>query len=153
MQTPTRSLNTYGHIYLETQSRSSIRANLLCRRSSCHILCSRVSNILSFTLFLSQGMDRPWWLGRARIFVRLPILIHRSVPRGSWRSPHIDGSLLAGQRTISDFFKILDHAVRVLCVIYKLHNLDNALRPSDDPVERSSPGNIVAGNYLIHKFR
>ena len=61
---------------------------------------------------------------------------------------------MKGQRSIADFFHILDHLVRAVDADdYKLQQLDDERRPlTGPPVERSSPGNIVAGNYLIGKF-
>jgi hypothetical protein len=64
-----------------------------------------------------------------------------------------DGSSLEGQRSTVDFFKILDVIVASASGDYKLQKLDNERRPSGAPLlERSSEGNITAGNYLICKF-
>jgi hypothetical protein len=63
-------------------------------------------------------------------------------------------SSLKGQRSIADFFHILDHLIELVNTNdYQLQQLDNEHRPLTGPsVERSSVGNIVAGNYLISKF-
>lgn len=61
------------------------------------------------------------------------------------------GSSLDGQRSIADFFKLLDHLIQAVPDNgYKLQKLDDTLTPlTNPPVERSPPGNIAAGNYLI----
>jgi hypothetical protein len=56
-----------------------------------------------------------------------------------------------GQWSIADFFHILDHHIEAVNADgYKLQWLDNERR--SPPLERLSPGNIVAGNYLIGMF-
>lgn len=61
---------------------------------------------------------------------------------------------MEGRRPIADFFQLLDCVIRFTTPgDYKLQKLDDTLSPlADPPVERSSSGNIVAGNYLIRKF-
>src|ERR1700691_3734396 len=56
------------------------------------------------------------------------------------------GSSLEGQRSITDFFHILDHHIKVENADeYKLRQLDNLCRPLvGPPIERSSSGNIIA---------
>ena len=55
-----------------------------------------------------------------------------------------------------DFFHILDYsivAVPGLVNDYRLRKLDDVGHLlACPPVEQSSPGNIVAGNYLIGRF-
>jgi hypothetical protein len=66
-----------------------------------------------------------------------------------------DGSSLDGQRSISDFFKILDVIISTqsLCNDYKLQRLDSSRVPlAVPPLERSSPRNITGGDYLMRKF-
>jgi hypothetical protein len=64
----------------------------------------------------------------------------------------IDGSSLEGKRLIVDFFHMLDMLIGVNNAgDYNLQKLDGERPLSDPPVERSSPGNIEAGNYLISK--
>ena len=61
---------------------------------------------------------------------------------------------MEGQRLIADFFRILDHHVQVVNTDdYKLRQLDDERCPLvGPPIERSSPGNIIAGKYRIGKF-
>lgn len=62
------------------------------------------------------------------------------------------GSSLEGQRTVTDFFYMLDHFVNVTgAEDYRLQRLDDERHPLG-PVGRSSIGTIDAGNYLIGKF-
>ncbi|KIL63927.1 hypothetical protein M378DRAFT_163885 [Amanita muscaria Koide BX008] len=63
---------------------------------------------------------------------------------------NLRGSSLEGQRSIADFFELLDYVIiSTTANDYKLQKVDDTLSPLTDPVERSSPGNIAAGNYLI----
>lgn len=88
-----------------------------------------------------------------RIFVRPPILEHLPAPRRYLHSRQ-GGSSLKGQRSIADFFYILDqHIEPVNSSDYNLQKLDNECLPlADPPIERSFSGNIKAGSYLISKF-
>jgi hypothetical protein len=58
---------------------------------------------------------------------------------------------MKGQRSISDFFHILDCLILAVNADgYKLQQLDDDHRPlAVPPIERSSAGNIAAGSYLI----
>jgi hypothetical protein len=80
------------------------------------------------------------------IFTRLPVLrcLHS----------HKGCSSLAGQRSIVDLFHILDYFILVARADdYRLQKLDdNGDSLASPPVERSSTGNIAAGNYLIGRF-
>jgi len=60
------------------------------------------------------------------------------------------GSSLEGRRSIADFFRLLDHVVVTTTGDYKLQKINDTLSPlTNPPIERSSPGNITAGKYLI----
>lgn len=57
---------------------------------------------------------------------------------------------MAGQRLIADFFDVLDYYIEAGNADYKLTRLDDERHPlADPPLERSSPGEIMAGSYLI----
>lgn len=62
---------------------------------------------------------------------------------------------MKGQRSITDFFHILDHLVEPINTNeYQLQQLDDEGHPlAGPPVKRSSAGNIIAGNYLIGESR
>ncbi|KAF5386188.1 hypothetical protein D9615_002388 [Tricholomella constricta] len=78
-----------------------------------------------------------------------------AIPQSGIRDPVflLYGSSLEGQRSTADFFKILDVMVMSVSGDYKLQKLDNERRPLDATLlDRSSQGNITAGNYLIRKF-
>ncbi|KAM6490810.1 hypothetical protein JOM56_013773 [Amanita muscaria] len=63
---------------------------------------------------------------------------------------NLRGSSLEGRRSIADVFELLDYVISTTTSDYKLQKVDDTLSPlTDPPVERSSPGNIAAGNYLI----
>ncbi|KIM85607.1 hypothetical protein PILCRDRAFT_816820 [Piloderma croceum F 1598] len=64
---------------------------------------------------------------------------------------NLRSSSLKGQRSIADFFHILDHHIAVINADdYKLRQLDDEYRPLvGPPIERSFSGNIIAGSYLI----
>jgi len=66
-------------------------------------------------------------------------------------SANLRGSSLEGQRSIADFFYILDHHIKVANADdYKLRQLDDERCPLIiPPIERSFSGKIIAGNYLI----
>jgi hypothetical protein len=75
------------------------------------------------------------------------ILTHLPAPR--CLHSRKDGSSLEGQRSIADFFHMLDKLIKVdNADDYKLQKFND-----EHPVEleRLSPGNIVAGDYLISK--
>lgn len=63
--------------------------------------------------------------------------------------PNLRGSSLEGRRSIADLFELLDYVIGTTANDYKLQKVDDTLSTLTDPVERSSPGNIAAGNYLI----
>jgi hypothetical protein len=62
--------------------------------------------------------------------------------------------LITGRSKVdSRLFQKLDHVIRVTTANdYELQKLDTVSPLTDPPIERSSPGNIAAGNYLIRKF-
>ena len=68
---------------------------------------------------------------------------------------------MEGQRLIADFFHMLDYFVEAVGASdcagdYKLQQLGDCcpLAPvlAHPPIERSTPGNIVPGKYIIGKF-
>lgn len=58
---------------------------------------------------------------------------------------------MEGKRSIADLFDLLDYVV--VANGYHLQQLDDKFCPlAGPPVERSSPGKISAGNYVIGTF-
>ena len=112
-------------------------------------LCSPASETSHFIFGLTMRM--PLELHYTRSFVCPPVLISLLAPQ--CLHSRKGGSSLEGQRSIAEFFHILDYLIEVVnSDDYKLQRLDDNHCPlASPPVERSSPGNIVAGNYVIGK--
>jgi hypothetical protein len=59
---------------------------------------------------------------------------------------------LEDQRSIADFFHILDNLINVNTGDYILQQVNEECHPLNSPVVQLSPGKIKAGRYIIGKF-